>query len=127
MNFSKVDRKTASAFPQGALMLQGDYGGHTWAIAEASHVKAPDAALEQLAIDLGATFKWSSPEMNYPLWVLTDFWDEWREGLHGDEFQPALWIHPLLLKRGVFREAVQSVLSNHSPRLSTAGRASSHP
>lgn len=120
MRFNKVDRPTASSFPQGALMLLGDYGGRTWAIAEASHVKAADDTLEQLAVDLGAHVKWSVPSMNYTLWVLTDFWDQLRDGLRGDEFHRALWIHPLLLERGVSPAAVESVLSGNSPRLARA-------
>jgi hypothetical protein len=73
MRFKSVDRQTASSFPQGALQIWGDYGGHISMISEASHVKASDESLEQLAVDLGARFEWSVPEANAVHWMLTDY------------------------------------------------------
>lgn len=121
MHYTYVDRQTASSFPQAALELRGDYGGHAWIICEASHVKASDEALEQLAVDLGARFEWSTPDMNFVSWTLTDYWHESRRGLRGDEFLWALRIHPALLQRGVTRDAVEAVLFGQSDRLAGVG------
>jgi hypothetical protein len=124
LRFQIVDRATATGHPLGAMEVTGDHGGHTYFICEASRVRAKDAVLRRLAMDLDALISRRGDEDEVVVrWIVTNRWDEWTTQ------EPGLWVWSKLLKRGVEVPVLCDVLAGRLDRLvppppSTSGSSS---
>ena len=85
----------AQALPDGAVVLEGDYGGQIYVVAPAARVCCSEPALEALLSDIDA-LEWADPDGARLYYERHVVGAPVTGGMGGGVFTQDVWVHPKL-------------------------------
>jgi len=112
---SFVSLDAAQHDPEGVVVLEGDEGGQIYAVCPASLVRCGQDALQQLLRDIDAMV-WNDPSSARVCYERLPLGSGVSGGMGGGLVQDSLWLHPNLVRRGLF-ENVKAVIEGRRRRI----------
>jgi hypothetical protein len=103
----------AQSGPDGAVVLEGDYGGQIYLVAPARKVSCSEEALGQLLADIDAG-EWADPEGARVYYERHTLGSGIAGGMGGGIVAADVWVHPKLAAR---RLSILEVLSGRQSLL----------